>query len=448
MNEDIAKKIGSMMEEDQERGLYRVNRQAFTDEQIFEAEMKYIFEGNWIYAAHESQLEKANDFYTLYAGRQPVVLVRSKSGGIDGFINSCTHRGARLCRSRRGNKAVFTCTFHGWSFRSSGELLKVKKPEGSGYPECFNENEDFNLRKVPRVESYRGFIFISLSEDVLPLEEYLGSTKQIIDLMVDQSPQGCEILKGSSTYTYDGNWKLQAENGADGYHIDSVHWNYVATNARRKTGHSLNNIEAMDVAGLTNQKGGFYAFEHGHMLLWGKWADPSTRPNFNSRAAYEQSFGAEKADWMVNNFRNLCVYPNLFLMDQTSSQIRVWRPISVNKTEVTIYCIAPRGESDADRARRIRQYEDFFNATGMATPDDLAEFRECQVGYAGSNLEWSDISRGSQHWIQGGDEYAQALGIKPLLSGVKMEDEGLYVIHHRHWKNYLLDSIKKHEAEA
>src|SRR5690606_12072609 len=201
MNEDIAKKIGSMMEEDQERGLYRVNRQAFTDEQIFEAEMKYIFEGNWIYAAHESQLEKANDFYTLYAGRQPVVLVRSKSGGIDGFINSCTHRGARLCRSRRGNKAVFTCTFHGWSFRSSGELLKVKKPEGSGYPECFNENEDFNLRKVPRVESYRGFIFISLSEDVLPLEEYLGSTKQIIDLMVDQSPQGCEILKGSSTYT-------------------------------------------------------------------------------------------------------------------------------------------------------------------------------------------------------------------------------------------------------
>src|SRR5690606_35994431 len=209
----------------------------------------------------ESQLEKANDFYTLYAGRQPVVLVRSKSGGIDGFINSCTHRGARLCRSRRGNKAVFTCTFHGWSFRSSGELLKVKKPEGSGYPECFNENEDFNLRKVPRVESYRGFIFISLSDDVLPLEEYLGSTKQIIDLMLDQSPQGCEILKGSSTYTYDGNWKLQAENGADGYHIDSVHWNYVATNARRKTGHSLNNIEAMDVAGLTNQKGGFYAFE-------------------------------------------------------------------------------------------------------------------------------------------------------------------------------------------
>ena len=56
-----------------------------------------------------------------------------------------------------------------------------------------------------------------------------------------------------------------------------------------------------------------------------------------------------------------------------------FRPIAVDKTEVTIYCIAPKGESAEARARRIRQYEDFFNATGMATPDDLEEFRSCQM---------------------------------------------------------------------
>jgi hypothetical protein len=27
------------------------------------------------------------------------------------------------------------------------------------------------------------------------------------------------VLRGSSTYVYDGNWKLQSENGADGYHV-------------------------------------------------------------------------------------------------------------------------------------------------------------------------------------------------------------------------------------
>lgn len=430
------------MEEDPERGIYRVNRAAFTDEEIFNAEMEHIFEGNWIYAAHESQLPNPNDFYTLMAGRQPVVLVRSKAGEINAFINSCTHRGARLCRTRRGNKSVFTCPFHGWSFRSSGELLKVKKPEGAGYHESFNDNSEYDLKRVPRVDTYRGFIFISLSDDVAPLKEHLGDTKKVIDLLVDQSDQGCEVLKGSSTYTYDGNWKLQAENGADGYHIDSVHWNYVATNARRKLGLSLNDIGAMDVASLTNQEGGFYAFENGHMLLWGRWPDPSTRPVFKRYDEYEQSFGTDKADWMVKNFRNLCVYPNLFIMDQTSSQIRVWRPISVDKTEVTIYCIAPKGESDEERTRRIRQYEDFFNATGMATPDDLAEFRECQIGYGGTNLQWSDISRGSAHWTDGADDQARALGINPVLSGKKVEDEGLFVIHHRHWKDYLVRKLK------
>jgi benzoate/toluate 1,2-dioxygenase subunit alpha len=72
----------------------------------------------------------------------------------------------------------------------------------------------------------------------------------------------------------------------------------------------------------------------------------------------------------------------VYLMDQFSSQIRQHRPISVDKTEVTIYCIAPKGESAEARARRIRQYEDFFNASGMATPDDLEEFRGCQMSYA------------------------------------------------------------------
>ena len=78
-------------------------------------------------------------------------------------------------------------------------------------------------------------------------------------------------------------------------------------------------------------------------------------------------FGQAKADWMIRRSRNLCLYPNVYLMDQFSSQIRTYRPLAVDKTEVTIYCIAPKGESAVSRSQRIRQYEDFFNATGMAT---------------------------------------------------------------------------------
>jgi benzoate/toluate 1,2-dioxygenase alpha subunit len=140
--------------------------------------------------------------------------------------------------------------------------------------------------------------------------------------------------------------------------------------------------------------------------------------------------------------RNLCLYPNVYLMDQFSSQIRQYRPIAVDKTEVTIHCIAPVGESAQARAARIRRYEDFFNATGMATPDDLEEFRASQNGYlAAPSAPWNDMSRGATHWIEGPDEDARAMGFTPLRSGVKVEDEGLYPIQHRYWQTAMQQAV-------
>ncbi len=166
------------------------------------------------------------------------------------------------------------------------------------------------------------------------------------------------------------------------------------------------------------------------------------------RAEFADKFGAPMADWMIDNSRNLCLYPNVYLMDQFGSQIRLLRPISVNKTEVTIYCIAPKGESDEARSRRIRQYEDFFNVSGMATPDDLEEFRACQEGYAGASLEWNDMCRGASHWIDGADEEAARIGLQPVLSGVKTEDEGLYTIQHRYWRDVMKKALAQEGTQA
>ena len=35
--------------DDPEAGVFRANRAIFTDEELFELEMKHIFEGNWVY---------------------------------------------------------------------------------------------------------------------------------------------------------------------------------------------------------------------------------------------------------------------------------------------------------------------------------------------------------------------------------------------------------------
>ena len=96
-------------------------------------------------------------------------------------------------------------------------------------------------------------------------------------MVVDESPEGLEVLRGSSSYIYEGNWKLQAENGADGYHVCAIHWNYAATQARRTSGESKNDTK-------TDGRGRLVQAEGRLLLLrprpparsWTKWLTPPT----------------------------------------------------------------------------------------------------------------------------------------------------------------------------
>ncbi|WCT74132.1 Rieske 2Fe-2S domain-containing protein [Sphingomonas naphthae] len=437
----LRERLETAVVEDKAEGVYRCRRDVFTDEALFDLEIKHIFEGNWVFLAHESQIPEPNDYFTTWIGRQPIVITRDKGGELHAVINACAHRGAMLCRRKHGNKGSFTCQFHGWTFANTGKLLKVKDGKTGDYPASFNTKGSHDLTKVARFESYRGFLFGSLNPDVLPLEQHLGSTRVVIDQIVDQAADGLEVLRGSSSYVYDGNWKLQMENGADGYHVSAVHWNYSATMGRRN--YEAAGTRTVDANGWSKSVGGVYGFDHGHILLWTNLLNPEVRPVYAHRDAIAERLGETRADFIVRQTRNLGLYPNVYLMDQFSTQIRVVRPISVNQTEVTIYCFAPKGESAAERTLRIRQYEDFFNVSGMGTPDDLEEFRACQEAYAGAGELWNDLSRGAVHWVEGADENAKAMGLEPALSGDRSEDEGLFVRQHEYWAQALIAAIDR-----
>src|SRR5574338_137753 len=212
-------------------GVYRIAREMFTVPELFDLEMEMIFEKNWIFACHESEIANPNDYVTMRAGRQPMIITRGADGKLNALVNACQHRGATLTRLHKGKASSFTCSFHAWTYKSDGRLLKVKAP--SEYEENFDLGKH-DLKKA-RIESYKGFVFINLDVDgTETLEEYLGDAKAFFDMMVAQSPTGeLEVLPGRSQYTYDGNWKLQCENGLDGYHVSTVHFNSVATVKQR-----------------------------------------------------------------------------------------------------------------------------------------------------------------------------------------------------------------------
>src|SRR3954453_16782279 len=113
MLDTVQKPIDTALEDNAEEGVFRVARAILTDPEWFELEMKHIFEGNWVYLAHESQIPNKNDYFTTYMGRQPIFVARNKNNELHAFSNSCSPRGAMLSRPKRDNKATYTCPFHG-----------------------------------------------------------------------------------------------------------------------------------------------------------------------------------------------------------------------------------------------------------------------------------------------------------------------------------------------
>jgi anthranilate 1,2-dioxygenase (deaminating, decarboxylating) large subunit len=351
----------------------------------------------------------------------------------------------RLCK---GNKRTFVCPFHGWSYKMSGELINVKAPEG--YDESFEKSER-GLQKV-LVESYRGFVFVNLdSKAEQNLEAFLGDTKFAFDMMLEQSTgDELEVIPGNSRYTYDGNWKLQIENGLDGYHVSTVHFNYVATIQNRAKLDAENNPtnkkETLDYSKLgasdKDTDEGWFAFPNGHTLLYSDMPNARVRPGYATvMPRLQREYGEGRAKWIMHMLRNLNIYPSLFFMDQISSQLRIIRPQAWNLTEVHSFCIGVKGESAADRENRIRQFEDFFNVSGMGTPDDLSQFHSAQTGFKARLVKWNDVSRGSHEWHDQTTDHCTELGIKPLLIGTDITQEGLFINQNRAWQNYLLKGL-------
>ncbi|RZJ24843.1 MAG: ribosomal subunit interface protein [Haliea sp.] len=425
---------------------FLVSRDIYRDQEVYEWEMKHIFEGTWNLLGLASQLPRPNDFFTTFIGRAPVIVTRDAQGELHCVLNSCRHKGALVCHHHAGNARNLVCQYHGWAYDTAGRNILVKLKEEGAYNACFDAHSH-DLLPVARFGNYRGVLFASLNPDVPPLEEYLGDLRRMIDLVVDQSPEGVECLPGRGNFTFNGNWKLQMENGVDPYHFSSTHPSYIQALQRRSE-------QASVYSGFKSREleRGTFAFAHGHNAMWGPAPSDKATPLSYSKDELVQRLGETRARWMTY-VRNVTVFPNAQFAENASLQLRIWRPLGPDRTEMRTFCLAPVGEAPQARALRIRQYEEFFNPTGLATPDDVMNYEDCQRGFQARPIVWQQGSaRGETvRALAAAHPSTAELDVHPLSTVVgpfNLGDETVMHSTYRYWQELIETGLRRDVAQA
>ena len=375
----------------------RVHRRVYTDGEIFDLELERIFGAAWIYVGHESQIKSPGDFLATRIGRKPLLLVRDSDGTIQLLHNQCAHRGSMVVASDCGHTSEFRCCYHGWTYHLDGRLKAA--PLLHGYPSHFDpKNSDTAMRRVPRVTSYRGFVFGSLAKDGPSLEDFLGYMTTSFDDLIDRAPDGeLEVAGGVFKHTYKGNWKLYLENLCDAAHPLFVHQSSIDA-AQQQSVHDC----VLDGSGeiairQMRQNGAPYSFWEANVGIWtypnghsflGDYHDDAklvTALNDPVFREYHAAMEAKKSKQQTQNILetrrwNSNVYPNLSFMSQFQ-QLRIVHPVTVNRTEVHAYTFRLRG-APARMFENAISFANIVNGTGsLVLTDDLEIYNRIDLGW-------------------------------------------------------------------
>ncbi|WP_068075702.1 aromatic ring-hydroxylating oxygenase subunit alpha [Novosphingobium lentum] len=374
---------------------FLVPRTAFTSRDVFDREYAAIFDRCWLYLGHASELPEPGSFLTRTVARRPVLFNRDKDGEFRALLNVCPHRGAIVCRERRGTSPAFMCMYHGWTFGSDGHLMTL--PGSSGYPAGFKRDPQKQMVPVPRMERFGDFFFISFARDGEDLATYLADAGDVLDLVAQHSASGMQIVGGTQEYAIRGNWKLLAENSFDGYHAACTHSTYLdyLKNANGALG-------ATPLAGVGRDLGKGHAMVE-YSAPWGRpiaswvplWGEQGKTEIAAINAALEARVGTERANRIAHLNRNMVIFPNLVVNDIMAITIRTFFPTAPDYVEVNAWALAPHEESDWLRKYRLYNFTEFLGPGGFATPDDVEAIEKCQIGYAAAGeARYNDISKG------------------------------------------------------
>ena len=79
-----------------------LEREFYTDADIYKREMSEIYLKSWLYAGHVSEIPKIGDWFLFEMCEESVIIVRNGENEINALLNVCRHRGSRICLENSG----------------------------------------------------------------------------------------------------------------------------------------------------------------------------------------------------------------------------------------------------------------------------------------------------------------------------------------------------------
>ena len=193
----------------------------YIDNDIIKSEVDKIFYDHPVPIALSAELKENNSYKATKAIDTPLLITRGEDGVVRAFINICKHRGAPVCPEGIGKKSKFNCTYHGWMYDNTGNLVNIFKSDTFG---------DIDITKIKLTELFceerSGFIWACLNPDIkYDLDEWMnGFDSELHDIDL----KNWHLFK--SIKINGPMWKICWDGYTDGYHHHMVHPETVGKN--------------------------------------------------------------------------------------------------------------------------------------------------------------------------------------------------------------------------
>jgi len=371
---------------DVDRGM--VSREIFVSEAIYGQELERVFARVWLFLGHESQIPRPGDYLVSSMGEESVIVCRDVAGRIRVFLNSCRHRGMKVCRYDEGNTREFMCPYHGWSYGTDGALVGVPFAKDAYGAQL--DRSRWGLIEVAQMKNYKGTIWATWDRAAPPFLEYLGDYTLYLDLLLDAwdgREGGTEVIGGTHKWLIPCNWKFPAENfSGDRYHgvshrsVDMVGIG-PSGKGRRDMG-ERNQARWLDVS-FPNLGHSMIAFLRPHDApLAPAYQDaPAVADYF--RHCEEERKRRRGAEWRLFGGPGT-VFPNTSPLARQPRTIAAWHPRGPHQTEAWRWYLVD-ADAPAEVKDFLRQYYIRYSGpSGLTEQDDMENWNYAHAASRGT----------------------------------------------------------------